>query len=458
MLYLSSCQLLVADQSFFADGKFPLDFTRGSMDFTVNSGDIQLGDVAYLLPRDPAIRGVLRFDLRVQGRPKALDVDGMLSLADASYMAGIISVDSVAGLVRFRNGLATIDHLAGKINEGRVDIIGFADFSHGLLDTMLLDIRLNKLDYSNKDFGNIVCSADLQFGARKDSMRISGEVVVDEGAYTAPMNLQTYVRLLTSANRPEPQQPDIAKRTYCDIGISVPDKILIKNNVADLAVKADLQVRGYLSKLNAYGTIAALDEGTIQYLGKKFTIVNAVIQFDDPYKIDPVIDLAATSTITAADGDYEIFLFLNGTVTTWQLELSSNPPLPEQDIVSLILIGQRRPGAVGGMAGDLDLKGKVRDYALDMVRRNIEKTTEQVLGLDKFTLTGDLSDPLTMRIGIEKSIIKGFRFQYSTGLESWELYQVGASYDLTEKFSISTMYDQENRNTSVDLQFNLKIK
>jgi autotransporter translocation and assembly factor TamB len=458
MLHLKSCQLALADQSLFVNGTIPLDFTAGSMDITANSGQIQLGDIAYFLPREPAIRGFLRFDLRMQGKPRALDVDGMLSLTDASYTLENLAVDSVNGLLRFRNGLATIDRFAGKVNKGRFSIAGFADVSRGMLDTMLVELDVDRLDYSNRNFGDIVCSADLVAGARRDSLRISGEVIVDEAAYTAPMRLQTYLRLLTNANRPAPQQPEIARRIYCDIGIAVPDSIVIKNNIADLVVKADLQLRGYLARLNAYGTIAALDEGTIKYLGKTFTIVSAVIQFDDPYKIDPVIDLAATSTIAAADGDYEVYLLLDGTATTWQLQLSSNPPLPEQDIVSLILIGQRRPGAVGGMAKDLDLKGKVKDYALDMVRYNIEKTTEEMLGLDKFTLTGDLSDPTKMRIGIEKNIAKGFRLHYSTGLESWELYQIGASYDLTDRFSIFTLYDQENRNTSVDLEYKLKIK
>jgi hypothetical protein len=93
-----------------------------------------------------------------------------------------------------------------------------------------------------------------------------------------------------------------------------------------------------------------------------------------------------------------------------------------------------------------------------MIRRNIEKTTADVLGFDKFTITGDLSDPATMRIGIEKSIVEGFKLHYTTGVESWELQQIGASYDLTERISILTLHDQENRNTSVDLDLHFKLK
>jgi translocation and assembly module TamB len=272
------------------------------------------------------------------------------------------------------------------------------------------------------------------------------------------MKLQRIVGILTAANRPVPQQPELSKRIHCDIGITVPDSVIVANNVANLSAKADLQVKGYLARLNAYGTIVSTGEGTIQYLGKRFNIISAIIQFDDPYKIDPVIDLAATSTIAAADGDYVISLLLSGTVTTWQLELSSSPPLPQQDIVSLLLIGQRRPGEVGSTVKEIDLKGKAKDYALDAVRYGIEKSGERLLGLDRFTITGELDDPSSVTIGIEKSITKGFTVLYATGIESWELHQIGASYDITDHISVFTLYDQENLNTSVDLDFHFNIK
>jgi translocation and assembly module TamB len=458
MIYLRSCEFVIAGQNLNANGIIPLEFDAGDMDIAASSGEIQLSDIAYLLPGDPAISGRLRFDLRVQGKPRTLDLDGILSLTDAGFKAEYLIVDSVNSLIRFKNGLITTNHFHGKLNRGRFDIVGFADVSRGLLDTMLFQVKVDRVDYANKNFGHVLCSADLKVGARKDSLRINGELTINEAAYTAPMKLETYVRLLTNVNRPVPQQPEIFRRIYCDVGIGVPDSILIANNIANLAVRADLQLKGYLARLNAYGTIAAINEGTIQYLGKKFRIVNAVIQFDDPYKIDPVIDLMATSTVVASDGEYEIYLRLEGTTTTWQLVLNSNPPVPEQDIVSLLLIGQRRPGAVSGMAKETDLKGKVRDYALDMVRHNIEKKTQEILDLDEFTHTGDLSDPTQMRIGIAKSLTRGFKLHYSTGLESWELYQIGASYDLNDKISIFTLYDQENRNSSVDLEYHLKIK
>ncbi len=80
------------------------------------------------------------------------------------------------------------------------------------------------------------------------------------------------------------------------------------------------------------------------------------------------------------------------------------------------------------------------------------------MGLDRFTITGELDDPSSVTIGIEKSITKGFTLLYATGIESWELHQIGASYDITDHISVFTLYDQENLNTSVDLDFHFNIK
>jgi len=455
---MQSTEFSVAGQSLFLQGSMPLDFHSGVADLSARSSMIELSSIAHFLPTNPVIGGILEFDIHVQGMPRAVDIDGRLSLTNAKYETNRVLIDSVNCMLGFKNGFVTVESFQGRINTGRFDVRGFANLARGQPDTIFLHIDLSKAMYTEKGFGRVVFSTDMRVSGRKDSLRIDGEVVVDEAIYDAPMRLQSVIGMLTAANRPVPEQSEILKRIYCDIGISVPDSIKILNNVVNLAAKADLEVKGYLARPNAYGTITAIGQGTVQYLGKKFQIVNAIVQFDDPYKIDPVIDLMATTSVTATDGDYDIYLLLNGTVTTWQLQLSSNPPLPGQDIVSLLLIGQRRPGEVSGLSEDVDLKGKAKDFALDAIRNGLEKSTQEFFGLDKFTLTGDLSDPLTMRIGVEKNITKGFTLIYSTGIESWELHQIGASYDLTNHMSILTLHDQENLNTSVDLDFHFKIE
>ncbi|MEO0189472.1 MAG: translocation/assembly module TamB domain-containing protein, partial [candidate division WOR-3 bacterium] len=163
--------------------------------------------------------------------------------------------------------------------------------------------------------------------------------------------------------------------------------------------------------------------------------------------------------VSSRDGDYEITMNLSGTIEKWYLQLSSNPPIPEQDIISLLLIGRRRPGLyLIAEAKDIDLKGAAKDYALGLARGTLERTAEKSLGFEKFTITGDLLEPRQWDIGFEKRISKKIVFIYGTGIESWEMRRIGMNYSINNNISIFTLHDQENMNSSVDLEFNFKIK
>lgn len=458
LVRIESCVLKVAGQDLFASGDIPLDVEKDALDVSVKASGVQLSDITELIPDTLNISGIVDIDLIVRGQPRAPEIDGRIRLEHAKYVRQDLVIDSLHGLLRFKQSSVSIEHLWGRANRGRFSADGFVDVKDGHVDTLSLKITADKIDYSKKDLGKYVFSTSLQVSARNDTFNIRGEVVIDTAKYDVPFRLQDVVVMLTKANRPVPEQPKIMNQIYCDVGISAPNEMQIDNKVAKLEVSLDLQLKGYLSRLNVYGSVISVDEGTIEYLSKKFSILHAAVHFDNPYKIDPVIDLTASTSVSAEDGNYEIYMLLEGTVDKWQLELSSNPPLPEQDIVSLLLIGQRRPGSVSDAVSGVTLGGRAEAYAADLVRYGIERGAEQYLGLDKVKISGESTDTTEMELNIEKSIGDKFTLIYSMGLESWELLQIGAKYDVTEKFSIFTLYDQANLNTSVDVDYHFNIK
>jgi hypothetical protein len=361
-------------------------------------------------------------------------------------------------LITFQKNKIDIEYLRGMLNHGSFSINGFAHIGDGMIDTMSIDVSMEKIDIEHKEFGNYVFTNSMLVSAKNNSFKIDGEITVDKAIYDVPFDLQKIVKLLTTANRPSPEPGDILKRVYCDIGLSTLRGIKIANNVAQVTVDADLQIKGYLFRINVYGTVTTTEKGIITYLGKQFNIINAVIEFDDPYRINPVLNLEASTAILSEDGNYEIFMYVAGTVEKWTLELTSNPPVPEPDIISLLLIGKRRPG-LGLVKGEgIDLKETARDYAMGLVRGTVERTAESKLGLEKFIITGELLDPRNLDIGIEKRFAKKWTFIYGTGIEYWELRRIGVSYDITDNLSIFTLHDQEHINSSIDLDLHFKLK
>lgn len=451
-----SCVFAVHDQRIFLKGHLPLDFTKGDVNLRIKASRIEIADLIALIPDVPAMSGIVFVDVDVKGPLKNPLVNGKLVLENIKCSIPDLAIDSVFSLIVFNNRLMNIEYLKGRINRGTFNMNGFASLSETGLDTVNITISLDKIDVRNKEFGTAVFSSTMYASAKKENLRIDGEVIINKAVYDVPFNLQTIIKILTKVNQPPQEQLDMLKKVYGNLDVSAPTGINIKNNVADVNADVDLQIRGHLSKVNVYGTVATSEKGTIRYLGKQFDVASAVMQFDNPYEIDPILEIDASSFVSSVDGDYEIFMHLSGTIKDWRLELTSSPPVPEQDIVSLLIMGRRRPGTQVGKG--VGLKGAAKDYAMGMARGTIEKTAERKLGAEKFTITGDLLKPRQLDIGIEKRFAKKFTLIYGTGIESWELRRIGINYDLTDNLSIFTLHDQENVNSSVDLDIHFELE
>jgi hypothetical protein len=461
LIDIRSCVMKLHNDSISLHGTIPLNQEQGKFNLTCQSSRIDITRIAALLPQAPEIMGFLTIDVTITGKPNTPEINGFVNIESVKYVMPHIIIDSVYGAVKFKNRAVTIDNLKGKINKGTFKSSGSINVSHSRISTVDIILSLNAIDVTHKEFGSVILTSDIKATGREDSIKVTGEVTIDKAVYDAPFNMQTVVKLLTTANRPPPEQGKIFKQIYCDIGISTPRGAQIVNNVANVEIDLDLQFKGYLSQLNVYGTVSTSKKGYVQYLGRKFDIVHAVIEFDDPYKINPVLDLEASHFISSEDDNYEILMHLYGTVEKWHLELTSLPlpSLPEQDIISLLIIGRRRPSKdIITQGQDIDLKGTAKEYATSLVTGEIEKRTEKILGLEEFTITGDILDPRRLNIGIEKRFAKKFTFVYGMGIESWELQRIGLNYDITDNFSIFTLHDQESMNSSVDfdIHFNLK--
>lgn len=451
-----SCALSIHGQRLDVKGQVPFDIASGSMNLRVETSEIEMADLAAVIPGAPPVSGILQMDGIIQGQLNNIIINGQIDIKSLKYVLQDIVVDSGYSHILFQDSTVRIEHARGKINEGSFVMSGYAVMSNTGVDSAGLDISISKVNMKNKEFGSAVFSGSMLVNANRDTVNIKGDINIDKAVYEVPFNIQTMIQILTKVNQPPREQLDVFSRIYCNIDVSSSGGIGIKNNVAIITVDADLQIKGYLSKINVYGTIATSGKGMVKYLGRRFDIESAVLQFDNPYEIDPNIDVNASHVVTSTEGDYEIYLHVGGILRDWRLELTSSPPVPEQDMISLLLIGKRRPGSQ--LMGDLNLIGTAKDYALGLAGGTIEKTAERTLGVAKFTITGDLLKPAHLDIGIEKNLFKKFTFIYTTGIESWELRRIGINYDLTDNVSVFTLHDQENLNSSVDLDFHFDIE
>jgi translocation and assembly module TamB len=126
-------------------------------------------------------------------------------------------------------------------------------------------------------------------------------------------------------------------------------------------------------------------QGRYDYYGKEFVIESGVIQFTGSPKINPLINVVASYRSDPT----VVYLDVTGTMKEPILKLRSTPPLPEQDIISVLIFGrplnQLSPGA-GGQSTNQEMTGLAGTVLGNYLTRSLRRTGIEQLNLDVFTI------------------------------------------------------------------------
>src|SRR6202030_1611799 len=105
---------------------------------------------------------------------------------------------------------------------------------------------------------------------------------------------------------------------------------------AELQADANLRVRGTWEHPILLGHIHLLS-GDLYFAGNRYRVARGDINFANPFRLDPVVNVEASTTVQ----QYEVTLNFNGPSSKLALAYRSDPPLPSNDIVALLAMGQR---------------------------------------------------------------------------------------------------------------------
>ncbi|MGE5189543.1 MAG: translocation/assembly module TamB domain-containing protein, partial [Gemmatimonadota bacterium] len=126
-------------------------------------------------------------------------------------------------------------------------------------------------------------------------------------------------------------------------------------------------------------------EGTISYRGNRYEIEQLNVDFQDPRRNNPRIDARAQTR----KGSVTVVVSVTGTLDKYEVELSSDPPLSKNDIVSLLSLGVTSAG-LAGAEGSVGV-GTAAGFALGPYKGRVEEGIRGIVGLDKFAIEPSFS-------------------------------------------------------------------
>jgi translocation and assembly module TamB len=191
--------------------------------------------------------------------------------------------------------------------------------------------------------------AALSLLSTPDGRLLRGSVELERAYYVKDVEVGL-LQLLRGALRAQrlevAETGELESSTRLSLTVRAPGTVRVRNNLADLTGSADLVVRGSLARPVVFGEVALDRGGTLVYAENEFEVERARLSFVSSTRIDPIIDLVATTDVR----EYDITLTLSGRVESLQARVASDPPLSDLDVVALLTTGQT-PGDRGPIPG-----------------------------------------------------------------------------------------------------------
>jgi len=409
-----------------------------------------------------ASTGVINLQVDVRGTTQAPDLRGSAVLRNASlrrteFFTGLTNLN---GTLSFNQNQMRIDKIEGTAGGGTVTVEGTALLQGGTVQGMNVQIDGKNVRLRGYPEGmRTVVNAGLRLRGSLDSPLLEGNVEIESLALRS--NFEDFLALMSDEKLRTPSSSPLGGLRL-SLHIEGGKNITIQNQLADVEARVDLDWKGTVDEPSITGHIEA-SGGTLTFQGNKYIVTRGNIDFVDPLRIQPVIDIEAESQVR----DYRVILSITGRGDNPKLSIRSDPPLPELEIVSLIaggrtreeLAAQRNPASSAVPSSEKLFQSGATSILFDLLRQRVGNRLG-LLGtarvrVDPF-LVGTEANPGT-RITLSEQVTKDLTVTYSQDLSSNRQQVILIEYFVSRNSSILASRD-ELGNFGLDLRHRTRIK
>ncbi|MBL8914438.1 MAG: translocation/assembly module TamB domain-containing protein, partial [Archangium sp.] len=299
--------------------------TRGSIDLRL------LGTLVSSLERTA---GKLDFTAAFSGPVKEPVLAGTASLIDTRF--GVrgqdLAVRSLSGRADFSGSRILIQDVQGFLNDGRIRARGDARLQEFSLNSIRLQTDVEDVTVQvQPDVPVTLTGSLLLSSADAEKFQLQGGLDVVKFRYTQPMALES---LVASAKQP-PASSDAKPNEWLRLDVNLDASsgdVRIENDLARARLAGKLKLSGTNVKPVLIGVIETQEGAQAFFRGNTYNVQRGQLQFNGLW---PTFDLSAQSQIR----EYLVTVKAFGRFEDPKVSLSSEPMLPDADVLSLVTLG-----------------------------------------------------------------------------------------------------------------------
>jgi translocation and assembly module TamB len=385
-------------------------------------------------------------DVTVRGTLAKPEMKGRVVIAHAGFSVTDLpaSLGEMNGTLVFNQNRLEVEHLAGRVGGGQVNFSGYITYG----STVGFDLKTTGTEIRFR-YGGVSVTADqnLHLSGTLKSSTLTGEITITRFAQI-PSSDFAPAFVSQTVEVPNPNSP--LNNLRLDVHIVSAPELTFQTSLAKLSGDADLRLRGTGSRPVLLGRIN-IDEGDIKLSGTKYHLDRGDITFANPIRIDPILDMEATTRVR----DFDITIGLHGTMEKLTTTYRSDPPLSSDDIIALLAFGRtQEEGYAASSASNSGLGEGAGNLVLgQFINQAVSNRVSRLFGVSSIRINpsvGGADNNPSARLTVEQQVSNNVTLTYITNLTQSAQQVIQFEYNINAEYTIEGIRD-ENGVVSFDL-------
>jgi translocation and assembly module TamB len=390
---------------------------------------------------DPDITssGHLDFNLDAGGTLTQPLFSGKVRLNDVALALKDLpnGISKLNGNLIFDQNRLQVQDLVGTTGGGQLKFGGFLAYQQGLYGDFTAagkDIRVRYLGIS------ATADTTLHLQGTPTNMLLSGNVQITRFIIGRNVDFASFAGGQGASVPPDPSAP--SSHVRLDVHIFSAPQLDFQNSYAQLAGSVDLRIRGTVAQPALLGRINVTD-GTANFAGTTYRLQRGEIFFTNPVKIEPFIDIDATTRVE----EYDVTIGLHGNINQLTPTFRSEPPLPQADVISLLALGrtQEEQALYSQQEQSIGVNSTTNALLGGALTAAVDSRVQKLFGggsvkIDP-TYVGTLGSS-SARITVQQNLTRNVQVTYATNVNATAQQLIQAQVDITQSLSILAVRDE----------------
>jgi translocation and assembly module TamB len=357
---------------------------------------------------------------------------------------------------KYVDGALTLTSIGGKLGGGEVR--GSGEVGLGGEGIATMDLRLEARDMLLSPMDRMRAQLDATLRLLKDRSRfvLEGDLLFNRLTWRREI-YEGFAFSSRGETAGEPG-PSFFDGMSLNLRLRADENAIIENSLGRFNGRFNLSVIGSADAPVLLGDID-LSSGDLYFQDRSFRVITGRLSFVNPVSQEPLFDFRGETYVK----DYRVTLVMSGLISRLKPEFSSSPPLPPEDILSLLALGEAFKRTYYSYSGNRSTAMSTASLLTYQIADQAKKRTSGFFSLDRFRIDPYIPEStaggIAARITVGKKISRNVLFVYSTSvantsvrdeIDEYDIFRF--EWDISRKFSLVGGRDDRGR-LSIDVKF-----